>query len=138
MLKDGTKSHSFFRVSAENCARIYNRTLSSKSSHILNNPLAHRSSKEMPTHASAPVSMTPEHVSEGFMLYSLLLHHAEQSKVLILPHDVGSQRLRLRDAMDARNKEMEGTGQELWNHACDKCCVVLENGEGTRISDLLS
>ncbi|KAF9518066.1 hypothetical protein BS47DRAFT_1338638 [Hydnum rufescens UP504] len=126
----------FAWVSAENCSRVYNHTLSNKSAHILNNLQAYSSFPlDSPTpHSATPASMTPEHVSGGFILYSLLLDSAEQKEILVLPHDVGSQRLRVQPAMEARNKAMEGTGQEYWDHACDKCCILLENnGEMRKI-----
>ncbi|KAF9511609.1 hypothetical protein BS47DRAFT_1346637 [Hydnum rufescens UP504] len=105
----------FAWVSAENCSWVYNHTLSNKSAHILNNLQAYSSFPlDSPTpHSATPASMTPEHVSGGFVLYSLLLDSAEQKEILVLPHDIGSS-----------NKAMEGTGQEYWDHACDKCWKI--------------
>ena len=68
--------------------------------------------------------MTGDQALNGFFLYSLLLHHAELGTVLVLPKDASDIRNTLHDAWEQRNTFMEGTGQELWSHACDKCCII--------------
>jgi len=71
-----------------------------------------------------------EDVWNGFFLHSLLLNHLEQSTVLELDHNAPSQSRRLRPALEARNLQMVGPGQEEWNHACDLCCWIYEDENG--------
>jgi hypothetical protein len=66
----------------------------------------------------------------GFFLYSLLLDKAEQGGVLMLPHDESRQSDRLRPALEKRNSDMEGIGQECYAHACDLCFHIVENEQG--------
>ena len=68
--------------------------------------------------------MRSEDVTNGFVLYSLLLEHGT---ILILPHDALKQRSRIEPALVARHHEMEGVGEELYLHACDLCFIVFDN-----------
>ena len=60
----------------------------------------------------------------GFLLYSLLLEKSEQGTTLLLSHNELLQKGRLQDALKECNKQMEGTGQECYLHACDLCFLV--------------
>jgi len=66
------------------------------------------------------------------MLYWLLTDCDEQGEVLELIHVAPSQAKRLRPALKARNKRMEGPGQEAWNHACELCCWVDTKTDGSQ------
>ncbi|KDQ10250.1 hypothetical protein BOTBODRAFT_178283 [Botryobasidium botryosum FD-172 SS1] len=84
--------------------------------------------------------LSPELVSDGFFLYSLLLHHAEKGTSLTLPEYISgsdelgtTQRARLDIALAARNAATAGTGQEHWGHACTICCKSFENLEGNMV-----
>lgn len=68
--------------------------------------------------------MDVDHVWDGFFLYSLLLDHAECGAVLKLNHNAASQAMRICPALQARNCQMRGTGQEEWGHACELCAWV--------------
>ena len=59
-----------------------------------------------------------------FFLYSLLLDHTEHKSILELDHNSPSQMQRLRPALQACTRQMRGTGQEEWNHACELCLWV--------------
>lgn len=78
------------------------------------------------------LSMRADDVMNGFFLYSLLLDKAEQSSVLVLPHDEIGQKYRLQPALEDRNKAMEGIGQESYAHACDTCLIVKEGEDGQK------
>jgi hypothetical protein len=54
----------------------------------------------------------------------------ERNAVLELDHNATSQAHRLRPALEARNRQMVGPGQEEWNHACDLCCWVFVDEDG--------
>ncbi|KAK7683616.1 hypothetical protein QCA50_013454 [Cerrena zonata] len=116
-------------LSATNCARIYDMSLSNPHSYILNNKLAfpnHLHTQHGPGLPWVSLKMRPDDILNGFFLYSLLLQKAEQGEYLILPHTAENQKLRLQPALQERNSRMEGTGQEYWNHACDTCFIVKE------------
>ncbi|KDQ09951.1 hypothetical protein BOTBODRAFT_116421, partial [Botryobasidium botryosum FD-172 SS1] len=90
----------FMWSSASNCARVYNFTL--------NTPF--------PSSGwGSTLRLSPDLVSDGFFLYSLLLHHTEKGTSLILP------------------EYMAGVGQEHWGHACTVCCKLFENLEGSLV-----
>lgn len=83
--------------------------------------------------------MTMEDVWNGFYLHCLILDAEEQrsatanlSLTLRLPHNAPSQSERLRSALRERNRRLEGTGQEQWNHACDLCCWEFTNDDNER------
>ncbi|KDQ07661.1 hypothetical protein BOTBODRAFT_48668 [Botryobasidium botryosum FD-172 SS1] len=67
-----------------------------------------------------------EHVMDGFLIHSLLQDSYERSSYLEVQEDAESQILRLRPALEARNKCMVGIGQEMWNHICDVCTKITE------------
>ena len=58
----------------------------------------------------------------AFFLHALLTQHEERCQTLVLPHKGYTQPERLLVAIQVENKQMSGTGQEYWNHVCDKCC----------------
>jgi hypothetical protein len=76
--------------------------------------------------------MDVDHVWDGFFLYSLLLDHAEHGAVLKLNHNAASQAMRIRPALQARNRRMRGTGQEEWSHACELCAWVYVDEDGVK------
>ncbi|KAJ7104805.1 hypothetical protein C8R44DRAFT_639637, partial [Mycena epipterygia] len=126
----------FGRLSSTNCARIYNKALSSTQPHVLNNKFAftaiyHETTKHFtPNDWKVTSSIRKEDTMNGFFLYSLLLDKAEQGDILILPHDEASQSYRLQPALAERNSATEGTGQECYAHACDLCFVIVKNEQG--------
>ena len=118
-----------FRLSSLNCARIYNLGLSTPFAYIRNNERAFAATSagdDVPRNLN-PTLLRSTDVLNGFFIYSLLLHKAEQGGFLILPHDFDQDRLNV--ALMERNKEMEGIGQEAYPHACDLCYVVVESGD---------
>src|SRR6267154_325647 len=77
--------------------------------------------------------MTVDDVWNSFLtlfIYSLLLDHSERDSILLLDHKAPSQARRLQPALQARNAQMRGTGQEHWNHACDLCSWVFTDQNG--------
>ena len=113
------------RTSATNCARIYNEGIS-----------ACETLNDLPLEQKTRLAIDVDDVWNAFFLHSLLLDFAErcqadESHVLELPHDAPSQAERLRPALRERNKRMEGPGQEHWNHACDLCCWVFTDSDGS-------
>ena len=47
-------------------------------------------------------------------------------------HNAPSQMQRLRPALQARTRQMRGTGQEEWNHACELCSWVYTDEDNTK------
>lgn len=121
------------RLSATNCARIYNHTFAHRSAHIFNNPLAFPSAHHPDPYSDldwqVSLEVRAEDVMNGFLEYSLLLDKAEHNGRLVLPHG-GSQKDRLQPALDERNTLTEGTGQENYLHACDLCFIVFTDDDG--------
>jgi len=72
------------------------------------------------------------HVLNLFFLYSLLLDHAERKELLVLEHNVSTQKDRLRPALQNRNERMKGTGQEEYTHACSGCFLVSKDENGQK------
>ena len=62
----------------------------------------------------------------AFILHTLLSYHEERREILVLPHSGHTQEERLIVAMRRENEITAGTGQEHWNHVCDKCCWQYE------------
>lgn len=123
-----------------NFARIYNESIVSLHSHVVNNPGAYVNALFSGNDSFLPSFASPEQILElqddqvlnGFFLYSLLLDKEEQGTSLILLHHEPSQCECLKEALSQRNKRMEGTGQDAYAHACDKCFIVSINQEGVR------
>ena len=107
----GTYSPS--RVSATNCARNY--TLSTKRTPNLPIDWVH-------------LELDVDDVWNAFFLHILLDRHEERGQTLVLPHKGYTQRERFLVAIRDENARMVGTGQEHWNHVCNKCCWVYEKG----------
>jgi len=105
------ETHLLSRVSATNCARNY--TLSTKRAPNLPTDWAH-------------LELDVDDVWNAFFLHTLLNQHEEHGKTLVLPHGGYTQRERLLVAIRDENTRMAGTGQEHWNHVCNKCCWVYE------------
>jgi hypothetical protein len=120
-----------------NCARIHNVSMAKHNSHILNNARAFPNEYQLCYEGGAfngwqsGSEIRAEDVLNGFFLYSLLLDKSERGAVLVLHHNAKSQSARLETALADRNKLMEGIGQECWPHACNLCCKIVENGDGT-------
>lgn len=104
-----------------NCARIYNTTMLYTNAHIYEQWKAYG----VPQHTPTLPFLAEEHLLNGFFIYSLLVHHAEHQEPLSMNQD-GEQRERLRPALQARNKTLEGLGQESYTHICDKCFYSYE------------
>ncbi|KIM42532.1 hypothetical protein M413DRAFT_408395 [Hebeloma cylindrosporum] len=128
-------------VSAMNCARIYNTTLSRCDAHIRNNSKAYAGSGYTIFNDGTPgipawqtsFQLEDVHVMNGFFLYSVLLDKGERQSILTVNHKEGSQRERLMAVLDERNKRMEGIGQEKYTHACDLCFIVFEDLNGQKM-----
>jgi len=105
------ETHSPSRVSATNCARNY--TLIAKRAPNLPTDWAH-------------LELDVDDVWNAFFLHTLLNQHEEREQTLVLPQRGYTQRERLLFAIRDENARMVGTGQEHWNHVCDKCCWVYE------------
>ncbi|KDQ05857.1 hypothetical protein BOTBODRAFT_60845 [Botryobasidium botryosum FD-172 SS1] len=128
----------FAWVSSTNCARIYN--MKDADPFLLNTKyhgctLSLDDNDDNDNHHGTwqtSLRLTSVFVFDGFLLYSLLRHHDEQDTILSLPHDT-TQSLRLNAALEAQNKQMEGTGQEYWAHACDICLKLSKNSHGDTV-----
>ena len=105
------ETHLSSRVSATNCARNY--SLSTKRAPNLPTDWAH-------------LELDVDDVWNAFFLHTLLNKHEERREILVLPNRGHTQRERLLVAIRDENARMVGTGQEHWNHVCDKCCWVYE------------
>jgi len=120
-----------------NCARIYNISMGSRFAHIINNQAAYLQTFNLYDHCSpewqTSLELRDEYVMNGFFLYSLLLEKSEQGTTLLLSHNESSQRDHLQNALKERNKQMEGTGQESYLHACDLCFLVYSPHPGRLI-----
>lgn len=116
-----------------NCARIYNEAMDQRHSHVLNNPAAFRcllGVHERPPFIWQSLELQDSLVLNGFFLYALLLDKEEHGTILVLSHNESSQCERLKGQLAERNKKMEGTGQEAYAHACDRCFIVFQNSSG--------
>lgn len=117
-----------------NCARIYNESLSFMHSHISNNPLAYPNSFHLynrPEPVSAcKLDIDEEHVLNAFFIYTLILDKSEKQTILMMSHKESSHRERLKPLLAERNRELEGTGQEAYSHACDLCFIVYKDNNG--------
>ncbi|KAJ3500906.1 hypothetical protein NMY22_g19105 [Coprinellus aureogranulatus] len=72
-----------------------------------------------------------EHVSDGFVIVSLLDDAVRRGYVLEVPHG-GDQSNRYTAAMEARNEWIVLNGQpDAVRHACNKCMRVYETEDGT-------
>ncbi len=96
-----------------NFARIYNESIVSLHSHVVNNPGAYVntlfSGNDGPLSSFADPEQSLElqdnHVLNGFFLYSLLLDKEEQGTSFVLSHHEPSQCERLKEALSQRNKK---------------------------------
>jgi len=104
-----------YRTSATNCARIYNEGLATNSSE--NTP-------SLPAATQKSLELRVKDVWNSLFLYWLINDSVETGSVLNLEHDCATQADRLLPALRSCNTRMVGTGQENWNHACDKCCWI--------------
>lgn len=123
-----------YSVSASNCARIYNMSLSSMSAHSRNNELAffpsvHTERAKLPD-AWPNQTLDYRTALDGFFLYSVLLDKAERMEALRVSHSGEVNRDRIKSALEERNFRMEGTGQEYWAHACDLCFIGIPGPDG--------
>ncbi|KAI0360950.1 hypothetical protein OH77DRAFT_1392352 [Trametes cingulata] len=107
-------------TSATNCAKFYNLSL-----------VKHEVEELLPAGWKFTRMLTAEHVWDAFFTYSMLLDHQERGTILHLAHNAPTHSERLRPALQARNALMVGPGQEQWAHACDLCCWVHTDQNGT-------
>jgi hypothetical protein len=120
------------RLSSLNCARVYNQALAQSNAYMYNNRLAFAGHPLRPSNTELyplwPTSFTvrEEDVLNGFFLYSLLSDHAERCVSLFLTDNASSQHDCLCGALEKRNKQMEGHGQEQYFHVCDLCFKTFE------------
>ncbi|KAF4577396.1 hypothetical protein EYR40_000009 [Pleurotus pulmonarius] len=112
-------------VSATNWARIYDYALAPRSPQVTNNAAAFattRTEESCQLNWQSSLHLRADDVLNGFFLYSLLLDKAEHGWVLVLGHDKRDQAVRLRTALEERNQQLEGIGQENYTHA-SKCAL---------------
>lgn len=76
-------------------------------------------------------------VWDSLFIYWLLNDARERDCALELLHNVPHAE-RLNEALKERNLRMVGPGQEQWNHACDVCCWVDEQEDGSTSGELQS
>lgn len=105
-----------FSASAEGISRIYNLALGQTASDIPNSSRLHD-------------KLHGDLVLDAFFLHSLLRNVDKLQVRLSVPHG-GLQRHRFDDALDERNYQMAGTGQEMWAHACKKCMYIYKGEDG--------
>ncbi|KIO26173.1 hypothetical protein M407DRAFT_74824 [Tulasnella calospora MUT 4182] len=110
-------------TSTRNCAAMYNASPEMQDSEYRNWPFK--------------FLLRREHVSDGFMLLSLLEDRVENSSIgdLRLP-DSGEQRFRLLEAMQERNFRMQTVGQPELRHHCQKCMEIIPNDEGKPVKKI--
>jgi len=108
------------RTSSTNCARIYNAEY---------NEL--RAVLQLPDTWKFSFKLDTDIVSDGFYLYSLLLDCGRHGTILQLPQNSPTNIERMREALEARNLRMVGTGQPEWNHACNLCTKVYKEEDGS-------
>ncbi|KAI0039532.1 hypothetical protein FA95DRAFT_1585268 [Auriscalpium vulgare] len=99
-------------VSATNCARSYEMSLSQKSTHVEGWQFG--------------FSLTTEQVWDAFILLALLRDHERRSQLLHVPHS-GEQRDRFVTAMQRRNELIVFAGQPELRHYCDRCMRIYED-----------
>ncbi|KAG2034218.1 hypothetical protein BDR03DRAFT_935321 [Suillus americanus] len=95
-------------MSSMNCARVYNYALAQWHTYMSNNRRAFDAT-------------LPQAFDKEFSWHCLVLPHDEQ------------QWTRIDVALNERNKEMEGIGQEAYLHACDLCFIVIGDDPKTKI-----
>lgn len=133
LIRYGLTDGNFDRVSSTNCACLYNLSMAHKWSHITGQTAAYRDLREIPL--SSPIQ--PKNVLNGFFIYSLLLDKAEHGQILLMNSN-GELKNRLMEPLGMRNKDMEGTGQEAYTHACDKCFHTYEQNGKICMSPVLA
>lgn len=105
-------STSLFRVSATNCAQIYNMT--------------HPPPNDLPWDFS--LELKTAEVWTGFVALCLLEDCERRQELLRVPH-VGDQRDRYTQAMKERNHRIQAYGQPSLSHFCDGCLRVWQDPE---------
>lgn len=113
-----TYPYDLSRVSATNIALVYNYAIA---------PAASR--HRVQSHLTDKLGY--KDVLDAFFLHSLLRDHKRHQTRLFLPH-VGRHRDRLDEALRDRNLRMRYNGQDMWDHACDDCCKILQKDDGTK------
>lgn len=80
--------------------------------------------------------MEQEHVSDAFIIHSLLLDHFghngifQRHEPLSFPHRAIRQIDRFKTVLQARNNRFSGYMRPEWNHVCSLCSKIVErNGE---------
>ena len=74
------------------------------------------------------VSLTMEHVWDGFVILALLEDYQHHSQTLEVPH-TGAQKDRLTAALQAWNIRFRVRGQHELRHYCKKCLRICGNGQ---------
>ena len=105
------------RVSAQNCANVYNNGIGQPAPHTLQ-----LLQSVIPAHASA--SLSSEQVWHAFFLYSLLWDVAKCSQQLVILHS-REHNDQLKYMMEQHNLHILGQGQWEKMHACDICCKFI-------------
>lgn len=91
-----------------------------------------------PTEWKLSNRLTPNHVWDGFIIYSLLQDRERRGFLLQVPH-TGAQANRFKEAMEERNRYIILNGQpDAVRHACDKCMRVYKNNDGTLCAYIFS
>jgi hypothetical protein len=79
--------------------------------------------------------MEQEHVSDAFIIHSLLLDHLSRNGIfqqdlpLSFPHGSVHQIDRFKTILQARNNRFSGYMRPEWNHICDLCSKVVERSD---------
>ena len=84
----------------------------------------------LPSNWQPKLTLYYEHIWNAFFIHGLLVDHTAHSTTLQLPNKASSQADRLHAALEACNRQMSGTGQIEWNHACEKCAYVFPGDDG--------
>ncbi|KAF7305379.1 hypothetical protein HMN09_00790100 [Mycena chlorophos] len=105
-------------VSFTNCSRSYAMALAGDTSAI------EKAGWQFGT------ELTTDHVSNAFIIATLLDYHERKGTVLDVPH-TGDKRDRFVEAMRERNREVVECGQDEIKHTCDKCTRVWKEEDGT-------
>lgn len=118
-LKYTTDRANGIRVSATNCAQIYDLALSQRQESDIKNGGWEFGMK-----------LQTEHVWDAFVLWSLIQQHEVRNDIVKVPH-TGDQKHRFTKLMKERNQFMIDNGQDEVAHYCDKCMRTWEDDDGT-------
>ncbi|EIW51585.1 uncharacterized protein TRAVEDRAFT_137153 [Trametes versicolor FP-101664 SS1] len=108
-------------------------TSSTNTAHIYHESMSHLPSdaRDIPR-----FQLRTEHTSDGFVLLALLRDAKDRGSVLEVPNS-GDQQERFKDAMIARNRRIQFSGQPEYAHWCQKCHRRFDDDSGPHFVDCI-